>query len=430
MKNILFVGPFPPHQRGGGENVAYSLAKGIKRRGFNVFVLSMGKDKFFEKYDDNGIKFYRIDKFYEGRKYRFSLFHILRYLTIELFNPLIFFFTIYLILKHKINVVHLSTFHQISFSPLIAAKLLGRKTLITFHSYELFCPISSMIPSCYGIKKGKCGSCMLNIHKFPKIFNNYDSIYKTATAIANHITKFILFLNLKVAHLADYIIFPSNYLENFYIRYGLRKNNTKVICNFLNGFKNNKEDVRRLKKSLGIKNEKIILFVGNMLEVKGPDILLNAFKFLRKKKNLKLIFVGEGPFLEKLKKLSFKLKLDKYVIFTGWISGSTLSSVYSLSHIVTIPSLFPETFSLIFLEAFTAGKIVIASDIGALSENISNGYNGFLVKPNDAKELAKKLTYVISNLRNLGTIRKHAYNDAKLKYDANVCLKEYERLYQ
>jgi glycosyltransferase involved in cell wall biosynthesis len=429
MKNVLLVGPFPPHQRGGGENAAYSLARAIKKRGFNVFVLSMGKGKFFEEYEDGGIRFYRIDKFYENRRYRFSLFHVFRYLTIELFNPFIFIFTIYLILKHKIDVVHLSTFHQISFSPLIAAKLLYRRTLITFHSHELFCFFSSLLPVCHGIRKGKCGLCMLNVHKFPEILKKYNVIYKIAIATANYLIKYILFLNLKAAHLADYIIFPSNYLRNFYIRYGFRENNTKVIYNFLNDFKSNTEDIKRLKKSFGIKNEIVILFVGNLIEAKGPHVLLDAFNLLKRKKNLRLIFVGGGPLLEELKKKASKLKLNEHIVFTGWIPNRDVAAMYNLSDVVVIPSLFPETFSLVFLEAFSAGKLVIASDIGALSENIIDGKNGFLVKPNDAKKFAEKLNYVIINLRKLEPVRKRAYQDAISKYNPNIFLKEYEGLY-
>jgi len=179
---------------------------------------------------------------------------------------------------------------------------------------------------------------------------------------------------------------------------------------------------------LGLKNERVILFVGNIIWAKGPEILLYAFKLLKKKKNLKLIFVGDGHFLEKLKRKTSELKLDKHVIFTGWVSRKDLMSMYSLSDIVVIPSVFPETFSLVFLEAFSSRKIVIASDIGALSENVADGKTGFLVKPGSVKELAKKLDYVLANPRKLGGMRKCAY-ETRLKYNPATCLKIYERLY-
>lgn len=429
MRNILFVGPFPPHQKGGEENAAYWLAKAIKKRGFNVFVLSMGRDKFFETYEDNGIKFYRVDKFYEDRRHRFSLFQILRYLTIEVFNPFIFIFTIYLILRHRINVVHLSTLRQISLSPLIAAKILCRKTLITFHSHELFCFLSSLTIDCYKEKKNRCGECLLTIHNFPSFFKKYHVINRIVVATANHLIKAVLFLKLKSANLSDYALFPSNYLKNFYIKHGLRVSEAKVIHNFLDKTKNSKKNLEEFKKKLGLGNEKIILFVGSMIEIKGPGILLKAFSLLKEKKNLKLIFVGEGYFLEELKRKASEMKLNKQVIFTGWVSNRDLASAYSLSHIIVIPSLLPETFCLVFLEAINAGKIVIASDIGALSENITDGKNGFLVKPNDVKELSKKLDYVIANFSKLGHIRERAYEEATSKYDPDILLKEYERLY-
>jgi glycosyltransferase involved in cell wall biosynthesis len=429
MKNILFVGTFPPHQKAGGENATYNLARAIKAKRFNVFVLSMGKNKFFERYKDHGMEIYRVDKFYENRRHGFSLFQTFRYFTIELFNPFIFLFTIYLILKYRINIVHLSTFHQLSSSPLIAAKLLFRKTLITFHSHELFCSLSSLDNECKKVRKGKCGYCVFNIQKLPKGLRKYSIIYKIAVSIANNLIKSISFFNLKVANLANYITFPSVYLRNFYIKYGLKERDTIVTYNFLNSSRISKENVKKIKKLYKIKNERIILFVGNMLEVKGPDVLLNAFKLLKEKGNLKLVFVGHGPFLEELKKITSRLKLGKYVIFTGWIPNEDLKALYDLSDIVVIPSVFPETFSLIFLEAFSSRKVVIASDIGALSYNIVDEKNGFLVKPNDPKELAKKISYVLKNFEKLESIRKRAYNETKSKYNPSTILNEYKRLY-
>jgi len=367
-KNILFVGPFPPHQRGGGENAAYSLAKSIKKKGSNVFVLSMGKDKFFETYEDSGIKFYRIDKFYTGRKHRFSLFHVIRYFTVELFNLLMFLSTLYLIIRHKINAVHISTFHQMSFSPLIAAKLLFRKTLITFHSHELFCFFSSLTPSCGGVGNGHCGECMLKIQKSPKFLNKsnkHAALYKAATASADYLIRFVLFLKLKVAQTADHILFPSEYLRNYYVGHGFDAKKTKVIYNFLNDRKADGKSAKDFKRRLGIKDEKVILFVGNIIEFKGPEVLLDAFSILKKNlknnkntmksnKNIKLMFVGYGDLLDKLKTKASELKLNGRVVFTDWIPRDDVVSAYNLSDIVVIPSLFPETFSFIFLEAFNA----------------------------------------------------------------------------
>jgi len=51
------------------------------------------------------------------------------------------------------------------------------------------------------------------------------------------------------------------------------------------------------------------------------------------------------------------------------------------------------------------------------------------VRPNDSKELAKMLDYVIANHKKLGHIRRHAREEARTKYDAKEFLKQYERLY-
>jgi glycosyltransferase involved in cell wall biosynthesis len=434
-RRILFVGPYPPHQTGGHEYVTAKTAKAMKDRGFDVFVLFMGKEKFFERYDDNGIKVYRIDKFYFDRRWRFSMFQIFRYFTFELFNPFIFLMTMYVILRHRIDVVHFSSFHQISMSPLIAAKLLYRKVIVTMHSHELFCFISSLNTVCPGSEKHKCGECILNDQKIPGFLKGNRFLYKVAAGLANQMIKSMLFIRLKAVRLADVVTFPSEYLEKYHIEHGINPAKSVLIYNFLYNPEVKESVTREFEEKWGLKGKGIIMFAGHMINLKGPDVLLKAFANLlknkkwAKRKNLRLLMIGRGPLLPALKRKAARLGIKDRTVFTGWVPRIELMSAYSLSDVVVIPSRFAETFSMIFLEAFSMKKAVIASDIGALSYNIKDGETGFLVKPADANQLTEKLDYVLSNLNSLGPMRRRAYEVSQEKYSSNVILKEYERLF-
>jgi len=206
-KNILMVGSYPPHQVGGGESQQQLLSRMFKENGYSVFVLSMSITKNFEVYDEDGIKVYRVGKFQENRRGSLSFFQALKYVTLEIFNPLLFLFTIFLITKHRINSVHITNFNQISLSPLIASKLLMRNTIVTMHTHELLCSYSCILPFCYGIRKGKCGDCLLRYHKLPKNVKTSEMILNPTF---NSIASFILSVKFNITNsLTDKIVFPS-----------------------------------------------------------------------------------------------------------------------------------------------------------------------------------------------------------------------------
>ena len=64
---------------------------------------------------------------------------------------------------------------------------------------------------------------------------------------------------------------------------------------------------------------------------------------------------------------------------------------YSIHDVLIAPSIWPESFGLVTREALSQGLWVISSNIGALSEPVVNGHNGFVVEPNDSHSLASAM---------------------------------------
>lgn len=432
-KKILFVSLALPHQVGGSETHLKVLSNELKNDGYDIYVLSLGSNKQLEMYEEGGIKYYRIGKYEQKRRETFNLIQALRYFTIELFHPSFFIFTIYLILRYRIRLVHIMTFQRTSFSPLIAAKLLSRKTFLTFHGHDTLCFFSSILPNCYGIGNKKCGSCMFKYHKFFSI-SERGKINNLIVQIANYLIDFNLSLkSFLVNNLVDQIIFPSNYLMRIYSKHGYNKPKSTVIYNFLqDDFRNNRINFQSFKESLKIKKGKVLIFVGNIIEEKGPQILLEAFEMIKKKySNLKLIFIGTGSATKKLKSMASKMNYKNDVIFAGYVPHEDLSTYYGIADIVVIPSIVPEAFSFVFLESFKNKSLVIASKIGALSENITDGKNGFLVEPNNAKKLAEKIEYVLSKNHNeLNLIKQNAFKNSESKFSLKNGIEKHKNLYE
>jgi len=121
----------------------------------------------------------------------------------------------------------------------------------------------------------------------------------------------------------------------------------------------------------------LILFVGRLAWQKGPDMLVDAAPaLLREHADGQFVFVGDGQMRRGLETRARSLP----VRFLGRLSDAEYVSLLNASDIVAIPSR-NEPFGLVLLEAWSAGRSVVASDVGGLSENIEHGTDGVKVRP-------------------------------------------------
>jgi len=143
-----------------------------------------------------------------------------------------------------------------------------------------------------------------------------------------------------------------------------------------------------------------LLFVGQLKEYKGVEVLLKALFILRAEGVLiNLDIVGTGPELPKLKSIVRLLHVEDCVHFLENISDHDLMKLYSSCDLVVLPSLNRrEAFGIVMLEAMAAGKPVVASNIPGLSE-VATMAGGLLAKPKDASSLAASILQSIKNKR-------------------------------
>ena len=135
-------------------------------------------------------------------------------------------------------------------------------------------------------------------------------------------------------------------------------------------------------------DEPLALFVGRLVPHKGIGILIRALEYTD---NGKLLIVGDGPYLNWLKQLTKRLKLDERVIFVGPISDYWLPAYYAATDVVVLPSTSRlEAFGIVGLEAMASGKPLILSDIPGVRDVISSD-EGFIVEPLDPEALAGAL---------------------------------------
>ena len=145
-----------------------------------------------------------------------------------------------------------------------------------------------------------------------------------------------------------------------------------------------------LREQLGLEDSTVVLFVGRMEDVKGVDVLLEAFSLLRKNDDsLCLVLVGGGAQKPRYEALASHLGITSGVRFVGSVTREALPSYLDVADIFVLPSL-KEPFGLVGLEAMAKGKPVVASAVGGIPDFVG-AETGLLVRPGSARGLASAL---------------------------------------
>lgn len=185
------------------------------------------------------------------------------------------------------------------------------------------------------------------------------------------------------------LIFISKQVKEKFSRYFTEfKGNNWVINNPFDDsrfYPVEKEDARK-KCNLPL-HVPIVLFVGSLTGRKGEKILLEATKILICKEiDFRVIIIGDGPELVRIKQLVVKGNLSNNVQIIRHVSQSELLWYYNASDLFIMPS-SGEGFALVYLEALACGVPIIGGK-GASEEVIASERQGFIVDPFDVSAVA------------------------------------------
>jgi D-inositol-3-phosphate glycosyltransferase len=145
----------------------------------------------------------------------------------------------------------------------------------------------------------------------------------------------------------------------------------------------------------------VILFVGRIQPLKGPDVAIRALHELGRRDALLLIVggasgnEGDGE-VARAHQLVDELGLHDRVRFVPPQPHHILSSYYRAADVVIVPSR-SESFGLVALEAAACGIPVVASAVGGLQSLVDDGVNGFLIERRDPAEFAAAITRILDD---------------------------------
>jgi glycosyltransferase involved in cell wall biosynthesis len=138
-----------------------------------------------------------------------------------------------------------------------------------------------------------------------------------------------------------------------------------------------------------------VLFAGRMTKLKGGHVLIDAMADVaqRLERPVPLIMAGAGPQMEEWRARAQSLGVAAE--FPGWVQRDGRRAVFRRAAVLAVPSLWPEPFGLVGLEAAGFGIPAVAFDVGGIREWLQHDLTGRLVRPADG---ARGLASEISNL--------------------------------
>ena len=342
--NIKVLQVIPKLGYGGAETGCYDIAHYLAENNCKSFIVTSGGELL---------------KFINKKKVK-----VIR-LPVNSKNPILILINaiilVGIILFFNISIVHARS-RAPAWSCLLATKLTGRKFVTTFHGTYNF------------------------IGSIKKIYNS-------------------------VMVRSDLIIAGSNFIfshiKDHYSKYLDPKKKFLVIFRGINvdyfdpTTKLESEEKKLLQKWEINKEKKIILVPGRLTSWKGHELLIEAINLVNVELGYEAFHViilgsdqGRNLYKKKLIRLTEQYRLTNQIKFINHCKDMALA--YKVSDIVISPSIEPEAFGRVAVEAQSMEKLIIASNIGGSNETIIDEKSGFLFESGNPNSLSKKILKVIT----------------------------------
>lgn len=183
-------------------------------------------------------------------------------------------------------------------------------------------------------------------------------------------------------------------LKNAMNERGLYNSNWKILPNSI--------DTNLFSLHKNIKSDsKVRCFHISCFEEASKNMsgILRAFnKALLQKPDMELYMIGDGDDMEATKRLAKDLNIEDKVIFTGVLQGDMLIKVVNKCDFSILFSNY-ETFAIVIAESLSAGKPVIATNVGAIPEVLPSEF-GVLINPDDEKALTDSILQMSEDYSN------------------------------
>lgn len=202
-----------------------------------------------------------------------------------------------------------------------------------------------------------------------------------------------------MANRAERVITCSHYMRGHVADiYDLEEERVTVIPNGIDPLDLQPiDDLETLRARFAGPQQRLVLLVGRLVYEKGFQLALEALPgLIERLGDVRFLVAGSGTHEKELRAQAEQLGLMEHGTFLGWIGDDVLHSLYRISDLCVIPSIY-EPFGLVALEAMASGCPCIVADTGGLREVVPNDDVGLRFRSRDSASLAAMVERVLTD---------------------------------
>lgn len=232
---------------------------------------------------------------------------------------------------------------------------------------------------------------------------------------------------LKIFERIDAVTTPTETGAKLLAEIGLSKTVSSLSCGIDFKIFHPQNNGDYLRQKYNLREKPTLLYLGRLDKEKNVDVLLKAFVLALEKIDAHFVIAGFGSEGTNLRKLTDKLKIEKSVTFTGFVSDADKPNLYKIADCFAIAGI-AELQSIVTMEAMASGLPVIAVDAMALPHLVQHKENGFLFQLNEIESIAEHIVNILSD-RELRNKMSQKSLEIIQAHDIDKIINQYESLY-
>lgn len=410
MRILVVVHGFPPAALGGSEIYAQAHARALRAHGDEVCVFTRDRDSSRAEYDlrvehRDGLRVVSVNNTFRNTRafeetYRNDVIGAVAERLIDEFRP---------------DAAHIH--HLTCLSTTIVRSLAERRVpcFMTLHDYWLICHRGQLLDTDYRVCEGPepfgCHACvgaagganLAGLYAAPALralerrlpvaaahvlrgaAGRLNAVASTTAEAERHARRRLDHMR-EVCSEVTHFLAPSVTVRDRFVRFGVAPDRISLVPHGID-----RTCLPRVARSTSPRLR--LGFLGSLMVSKAPHVLLEAAARLPASAATVDLFGayspyhGDDSYWQQLEPL---LKRDG-VRAHGAIARDGIAQALASIDVLVVPSIWPETSSLVIQEAFLAGVPVVASRIGAIPELVEDGRNGLLFRAGDVDDLARLL---------------------------------------
>jgi glycosyltransferase involved in cell wall biosynthesis len=170
-----------------------------------------------------------------------------------------------------------------------------------------------------------------------------------------------------------------------------------------------------------------LLFSGRVVDNKGLDVVVRA---LQRLPEARLKVCGDGWGLAAVRAEAEKLGVSDRIEQLGWLAPAELAAVHREVDLVVVPSLWPEPFGIVGIDALSHGRPVVASDTGGIRDWAIPGQTGWLFEPGSDEDLARCVSEAISDYDRLEQLGRRGAEFVRERFSPEVFAARSSQMYE